>query len=133
VDFLHRRKLQLTIKHEDSETRSMQFSNGRVELRSVRFNSLRTHFCSTDIHNFRDWCFYYAETKFEPTGYHRTRSRPLPRVCSFSALLPSVNRVLYIAIYEGVQHRQRFCLNHFNCVKMASSIGATERILKEPY
>jgi hypothetical protein len=38
----------------------------------------------------------------------------------FPALLQLFKRVLKVVFCEGVQHRLRFCLDHFNCVKMAA-------------
>jgi hypothetical protein len=39
----------------------------------------------------------------------------------YPVLLPLFKYVLEIVFCEGVQHLLRFCLNHFNCVKMAEN------------
>jgi hypothetical protein len=53
------------------------------------------------------------------------------RYAPFPELLQFFNSNLEVVFYEGVQHRLRFCLDHFNCVKMAvSSIGETDNSRK---
>jgi hypothetical protein len=37
----------------------------------------------------------------------------------FPAILPFLKRILEVVFCESVQHHMRFCLDHFNCVKMA--------------
>jgi hypothetical protein len=45
---------------------------------------------------------------------------PFRAYAPFSALLPLFKYVLEIVFCEAVQHRLRFCLDHFKCVKLSA-------------
>jgi hypothetical protein len=62
----------------------------------------------------------WSETNFGPTGHHRPRSSPLPLVCTIPSASAISKCTLEVVFCECVQHRLRFCLDHFNCVKMAA-------------
>jgi hypothetical protein len=56
---------------------------------------------------------------------------PFRAYAPFQSLLPSIECILQVVFFEGVQHRLRFFLDHLNCVKkdglsFLSSIRETE-------
>jgi hypothetical protein len=62
----------------------------------------------------------WTKRNFGLTGHHHPPSSPLLNVCAVPSASAIFKCILEAMFCESVQYHLRFCLDHFNCVKMAA-------------